>query len=139
MEGNPFPNYMEHARTVIPDQCTLVPDDPNASTSDHGFDLEKDGVRLEPIVGELRELGCRVSLFMDPVPSQIRIARDVGTDRVELYTEPYASAFAAGDASAEFARYSEAAACAAEVTATKRLMRTMLPGSSTGCPASPTA
>jgi pyridoxine 5-phosphate synthase len=96
IEGNPFQGLVEHAERVRPAQCTLVPDDVAQSTSDHGWDLSKDGERLKPVVARLRALGCRVSLFMDAVPSAIARAKDVGADRVELYTEPYAAAFARG-------------------------------------------
>ena len=94
IEGNPFQGrYMEHCRTVRPTQCTLVPDAEGQSTSDHGFDLAEDGQRLRPIIAELKSLGCRVSLFMDPDAAAIPLAKDIGADRVELYTEPFATAF----------------------------------------------
>ena len=93
VEGNPAQSMMELARTVRPHQCTLVPDEPDAFTSDHGWDLAKDGARLAPVIAELKALGTRVSLFMDAVPANMAAARAVGADRVELYTEPYARAF----------------------------------------------
>jgi pyridoxine 5-phosphate synthase len=85
--------YMEIVRQVKPDQATLVPDAPGANTSDHGWDLAADKDRLAPIVKELKELGVRVSLFMDADVEGIKLAKQVDTDRVELYTEPYATAF----------------------------------------------
>jgi len=97
IEGNPFHQYMHFAESVRPTQCTLVPDSPEAATSDHGWDLRADGDRLRPVVQQLKALGCRVSLFMDPVPQMIELAKELGVDRVELYTEPYAAAFARGD------------------------------------------
>ncbi len=100
IEGNPFHAYMDLVREARPTQCTLVPDDPAAFTSDHGWDLSRHADRLRPVVESLKGLGCRVSLFMDPDPRQVERAKDVGADRVELYTEPYASAFARGDAAA---------------------------------------
>ena len=75
-----------------PDQCTLVPDGDDQLTSDHGFDLTKQHSELLPIVQQLKDWGCRVSLFMDPNPAQMSIAKDIGADRVELYTGPYAEA-----------------------------------------------
>lgn len=110
VEGNPFagpapspragvagyPGFMALVRAARPPQCTLVPDSDAQLTSDHGFDLARDGARLRPLIEELRALGIRVSLFMDPDPAQIRLAADCGADRVELYTGPYAAAFAAG-------------------------------------------
>jgi pyridoxine 5-phosphate synthase len=100
VEGNPFPEFMSLVRAVRPDQVTLVPDAPDASTSDHGWNLGAERRRLSPIIRELRELGTRVSLFMDIDSTEWALARELGADRVELYTEPYAAAYARGDASA---------------------------------------
>ena len=113
IEGNPFHGLIDIARSVKPHQCTLVPDDTTASTSDHGWDLQRDGKQLKPLIDELRELGIRVSLFMDPVADSMQAARDLGADRVELYTEPYARAFDAGRTTAELPRYVAAAQAAA--------------------------
>jgi len=130
VEGNPFagparsqradvsdyPGFMPLVRAVRPQQCTLVPDSDAQLTSDHGFDLGRDGERLRPLVEELRELGIRVSLFMDPDPAQIRLAARCGADRVELYTGPYAAAFAAGtDSSAILRPHVEAARAALDL------------------------
>ena len=94
IEGNPFHGkYMEIVRDVKPNQATLVPDSPDADTSDHGWDLRKDKDRLVPIVEELKSLGIRISLFMDPDKNGIELAKELGADRIELYTEPYATAF----------------------------------------------
>ena len=97
IEGNPFYEYMQYPKQVRPTQCTLVPDEPAASTSDHGWNLEKDAQRLRPVVQTLKGYGCRVSLFTDPDPRTMDLAAQLGVDRVELYTAPYAHAFAAGD------------------------------------------
>jgi len=115
IEGNPFPEFMEMVREVRPDQCTLVPDEPHQRTSDHGWDLQRDGARLKPIVAELKDLGIRVSLFMDPEPENMALAKALGADRVELYTEFYASAFANGDVGRVFRQYAEAARTAQDV------------------------
>jgi pyridoxine 5-phosphate synthase len=88
---------MELVREIRPAQCTLVPDGDNQLTSDHGFDLKRDGETVAPLVEELKGLGIRTSLFMDPEPEQIRLAAQVGADRIELYTESYARAFANGE------------------------------------------
>jgi pyridoxine 5-phosphate synthase len=112
IEGNPFHEYMDMVREFRPTQCTLVPDDPTAFTSDHGWNLSRDGDRLRPVIAQLKQLGCRVSLFMDPDPAPMQRAADLGADRVELYTEPYARAFDAGDA-----RAADAYAAAAEAAA----------------------
>ena len=115
IEGNPFPEFMEMVRDVRPDQCTLVPDEPHQRTSDHGWDLQRDGERLKPIVAELKDLGIRVSLFMDPEPENMILAKALAADRVELYTEAYASAFANGDVGRVFRQYAEAARAARDV------------------------
>jgi pyridoxine 5-phosphate synthase len=86
-----------------------VPDAPDTLTSDRGWDLAADGDRLIPIVDELRKLGIRVSLFMNPDPTQIQQAKEVGGDRIELYTEPFATAFGRGDVEAVFQQYLTAA------------------------------
>ena len=112
IEGNPFHQVMNLVRSVRPDQCTLVPDDPGAFTSDHGWDLDRDGERLAPIVAELRALGVRVSLFMDPEALSMERARAIGADRVELYTEPYARAFGTAQQNGMLARYRSAALAA---------------------------
>ncbi|HWA11933.1 MAG TPA: pyridoxine 5'-phosphate synthase [Burkholderiales bacterium] len=112
IEGNPFHAYMDYARGLRPEQCTLVPDAPGASTSDHGWDLARDGGRLRPVIAELKSLGIRVSLFMDPQASAMQLAADLGADRVELYTEPYARAHGTPGQGAALARYREAALAA---------------------------
>jgi pyridoxine 5-phosphate synthase len=111
IEGNPFFDYMPIVRKAMPTQCTLVPDTPEAFTSDHGWDVTKDAERLKPIIAELKSLGCRVSLFMDAKPEVMDAVAVLGVDRVELYTEPYAAAFAARDEDASKA-YEEAARAA---------------------------
>lgn len=94
IEGNPFTGkYMEIVPKVKPNQATLVPDAPGANTSDHGWNLQADRDRLIPVIKQLKDLGIRVSLFMDPDVPGIRTAKEIGADRVELYTEPYAGAF----------------------------------------------
>jgi pyridoxine 5-phosphate synthase len=96
IEGNPFHAFMQYAERFRPTQCTLVPDSPEASTSDHGWDLARDGARLRPIVDKLKSLGCRVAVFMDPIAESMDLAAGLGIDRIELYTAPYAEDFAAG-------------------------------------------
>jgi len=109
IEGNPFPKFLEIVRKARPTQCTLVPDSPEAFTSDHGWDLAEHGARLKPLIEELRDLGIRVSLFLDPDGEQVRRAREIGADRIELYTEPYAAAFHSHDLEAVFEQYQSAA------------------------------
>ncbi len=124
VEGNPFagavgsyPGFMPLVLAARPHQCTLVPDSTEQLTSDHGFDLAANGAQLAPIIRQLQDAGIRVSLFMDPEPEQIRRARDLGADRIELYTGPYAEAFARGGDTLEslFQRYVDAAECAREL------------------------
>jgi len=94
IEGNPFlGKYMGIVSQIKPNQATLVPDAPDAGTSDHGWNLQADRERLAPIVKQLKSLGTRVSLFMDPDVTGIKMAGELGADRIELYTEPYATAF----------------------------------------------
>jgi pyridoxine 5-phosphate synthase len=115
IEGNPFPEFMEMVRRVKPTQCTLVPDAPDAFTSNHGWNLSEHGKRLAPIIQELKDSGIRVSLFMDPDTTQIQLAKEVGADRIELYTEPYATAFRNGNPESELQRYARAARAAQEI------------------------
>jgi pyridoxine 5-phosphate synthase len=120
IEGNPFPELLALVRELRPTQCTLVPDSPEQSTSDHGFVLVSggrptaDAVRLRPIVAELRDLGVRTSIFMDPDREQIDAAAELGVARIELYTGPYAHAFHGEDEPRQWLLYREAARHAAE-------------------------
>jgi len=88
-----YPGFMALVKEIRPAQCTLVPDGDGQLTSDHGFDLKRDGDTVAPLVQELKALGIRTSLFMDPDPEQIRLAAQTGADRIELYTESYADAY----------------------------------------------
>lgn len=97
IEGNPFapansryPGLLKIVEASRPDQCTLVPDSHEQLTSDHGFDLGISAEPLMPIIKAMHELSVRVSLFMDPDITQISRARDLGVERIELYTGPYA-------------------------------------------------
>jgi pyridoxine 5-phosphate synthase len=112
VEGNPFPEFMQMMRKARPAQCTLVPDSPEAVTSDHGWDLVEEADRLRPLISALRDLNIRVSLFMDADSIQWQQARELGADRVELYTQPYAEAFARGDFEPVLAKYAGAAEAA---------------------------
>jgi pyridoxine 5-phosphate synthase len=92
-----FPGLLALVRETRPAQCTLVPDSDAQITSDHGFDLSADAVRLRPLIAQLKSCGARVSLFKDASSPDVARAADVGADRVELYTGPFAAAFARGD------------------------------------------
>ncbi len=112
IEGNPFHGLLDFVRAARPHQCTLVPDESGAFTSDHGWNLPADSGRLRPVVQALRSLGVRVSLFMDPLPEAMAAARDIGADRVELYTEPYAQSWNTPGHARMLQRYSQAAGAA---------------------------
>lgn len=109
IEGNPFHNLMPIALETVPDQCTLVPDEAGALTSSFGWRLPEQSSALEPLIRALKDAGIRVSLFMDPLPEAMHLARELGADRVELYTEAYARR---PDDAAILARYVEAAQAA---------------------------
>jgi pyridoxine 5-phosphate synthase len=115
IEGNPFHNLMDFVRELRPDQCTFVPDSEGQFTSDHGWRFPEDAERLRPLVAQAKSLGVRVSLFMDPDPQQMAAAKAVGADRVELYTESYATAWGSprqADVTSTFAGAARAAQAA---------------------------
>jgi len=116
IEGNPFagprgdyPGLIALAREVRPTQVTLVPDGDGQITSDHGFDLDRDIAKLRPLVEELNDLGCRVSLFVDAGPQDFELAAAIGVQRIEIYTGPYAQAFAQGQPAAALAACADTA------------------------------
>jgi pyridoxine 5-phosphate synthase len=114
IEGDPRPDLLALVRRVRADQCTLVPVTPGEITSHAGWSTDERSAPLAEIVRSLRSDGIRVSLFIDPNPEAVAWAAELGADRVELYTEPFARAFAAGEASGldSFARYSAASEAA---------------------------
>jgi pyridoxine 5-phosphate synthase len=112
IEGNPFHNLMDFVRALRPQQCTFVPDSAEQATSDHGWQLAADGARLAPLVAEAKSLGVRVSLFMDPLPQAMCLAREAGADRVELYTEGYARAHGKANQAAVLAQFAATAQAA---------------------------
>ena len=117
IEGNPFHNLMDFVRQLVAQklplhQITFVPDAEGQSTSDHGWTFPQDAARLKPLVDEAHALGIRVSLFMDPDPQAMAAVHAVGADRVELYTESYASAFGTPQQDAVLQRFADTAAAA---------------------------
>jgi pyridoxine 5-phosphate synthase len=112
IEGNPFHNLMDFIREVRPHQATFVPDTVGQFTSDHGWTLPDDAARLQPLIDECRALGVRVSLFMDPQPGAMAAVRALGADRIELYTEGYASAFGTPREATVLAAYADTARAA---------------------------
>lgn len=109
-ELDDYPGFLPLVEQIKPEQCTLVPDDNSQLTSDHGFDLNSSGEQLVPIIKRLHALDIRVSLFMDPVLEQIELASQIGADRIEFYTGPYALAHKTNnDVDAVFAEFISAA------------------------------
>lgn len=90
IEGYPSEDFIQLCLDNHCDQVTLVPDDPNQRTSDHGWDIKSNFDLLKNAIMRFQKANRRVSLFLDPVPELIKWAKDVGTDRIELYTGPYA-------------------------------------------------
>lgn len=93
VEGNPTESFMALVEEVRPAQVTLVPDAPDALTSNAGWDVAKHFDYLCGIIAQLKAWGCRTSIFVGTDHEQIRLAAQTGTDRIELYTEPYASLY----------------------------------------------
>jgi pyridoxine 5-phosphate synthase len=93
IEGFPDDRFMKMVLETRPHQCTLVPDASNQLTSDHGWDTISEKNFLTEIIGKLKEKGIRVSLFLNPEEKMVESAKEVGTDRVELYTGIYAEEF----------------------------------------------
>jgi pyridoxine 5-phosphate synthase len=111
IEGDPRPGLIELALAVRPHQCTLVPVVKGEVTSQAGWTADTPADHVRPVIAELQRAGVRVSLFVDPAEAPIRWASQMHADRVELYTEPFASAFSRGDRAAaeSFATYAAAA------------------------------
>ena len=93
IEGYPDDRYLKLVADTRPDQATLVPDKPEAITSNAGWDTVKNEKFLIDVIAELKKSGTRVSVFVDPDVKMIEGAKKVGADRIELYTEPYASQY----------------------------------------------
>ncbi len=114
IEGYPDERLLAIVREVRPEQCTLVPDPPGAFTSEEGWKLDGGDDRVvRPAVAELKRLGCRVILFVDPDPAAVERVPASGADGVEIYTGTYAAAFRRGAAAAERAACAATAARAA--------------------------
>jgi pyridoxine 5-phosphate synthase len=112
LEGYPSAAFLDLVCDVRPAQCTLVPDPPDALTSNAGWPFDTDLAWLAPVIGRLHEHGIRVSLFAEPIAPHAPRARALGADRVELYTERYAKTFGTPDQKAVFEHYRAAAAAA---------------------------
>ena len=120
IEGNPFQNLMGFvhdlsARGLPLHQCTFVPDGEDQFTSDHGWMFPDDAGRLKPVIEQAHDRGVRVSLFMDPIPEAMAAAKAAGADRVEFYTESYASAWCTDQKLDALSRFTYSAQAAAAV------------------------
>ena len=114
VEGYPSPELLDLVSEVRPAQCTLVPDPPDALTSNAGWPLDGDVGALGDAIARLRAERVRVSLFVDPVEAHMTRARTLGADRVELYTERYARTYGTPEGAAVFESYRRAAVAAGE-------------------------
>jgi len=120
IEGNPLHNLMDVVGNLVAlklpvHQVTFVPDGHGQFTSDHGWRFPQDATRLKPLIDQAHAWGVRVSLFMDAEPDAMAAAKAVGADRVELYTEPYASAWGTPDQVNQLARFARAAQAALDL------------------------
>ena len=97
IEGNPIPSFIDLVSEVVPDQVTLVPDAPDAITSNAGWDTLRHREFLTEVIARFKALGIRTSVFVDPVPEMVAGAKACGADRVELYTAAYAEQYSAGE------------------------------------------
>ena len=115
IEGYPDERLFDIVREVKPEQCTLVPDPPGAFTSEEGWKLDnRDAAIVNKAVAELKRLGCRVILFVDPDPAVVERVPGSGADGIEIYTGRYAAAFRAGDGAKDLAACAATAARAHE-------------------------
>ena len=109
IEGDPRPDLLDMVLKVRPTQCTLVPVKPGEITSEAGWPADTPVAELSRVVGAMKKLGIRVSLFVNASMEAVRWAATTGADRIELYTEPFARAFEARKAQESFESYAEAA------------------------------
>lgn len=109
IEGYPSEDFMKMVLEVCPDQCTLVPDSPEQLTSDHGWNIPQNQSVLQQVLAQLREGGVRSSIFLDPDIEMVDHVTSVAADRIELYTEDFASHFAGPEQEQVFERYRAAA------------------------------
>jgi len=109
IEGYPSEDFMKMVLEVCPDQCTLVPDSPEQLTSDHGWNIPPNQSVLQQVLSELRNGGIRSSLFLDPDSEMVDHVQGVAADRIELYTEDFASHYAGPERESVFECYRAAA------------------------------
>lgn len=119
IEGNPHHNLVEIVEAALPQQATFVPDAVNTPTSNRGFAAGEEMHAVQPLIARLKAKGIRVSVFVDANVASVKAAHAAGADRIELYTEPYAAAFAHGGTSAaaqSLRDFVAAAQCARELS-----------------------
>lgn len=112
IEGYPSDDFMKIIRETKPDQCTLVPDGVNQITSDHGWNVSKNKQKLSKIAAELNDYGVRSAAFLDPDIYQVQQVAETGMNRIELYTEEFASTFNTKSQMFSMEKYRTAAAMA---------------------------
>ena len=95
IEGNPIPEFIDLVKKIKPSQVTLVPDSRDAITSNSGWDTIKNKDFLKNVIGDLKSSNIRTSIFVDPIKEMVSGAKEIGTDRIELFTEKYAKGYEA--------------------------------------------
>lgn len=115
IEGYPSDNFCKMVLEVCPDQVTLVPDDPDQLTSNHGWNTMKYQNILKKVIAQFNQAGIRTSIFLDPNPDIVASAASTGADRIELYTESFARAYELGTVDKVIRGYTETARRASEL------------------------
>jgi len=115
IEGYPSADFMALVAQIKPTQCTLVPDAPDQLTSDHGWDLTKDMLLVQETCAQLKSMGVRAAIFLDPNVDHVELAAKSGCDRVEFYTESFAASFATDQAKSVYSEYQKAVARSIEL------------------------
>ena len=108
IEGYPSQDFMKIIKETKPDQCTLVPDGVNQVTSDHGWDMTQHQKQITELAIEIRDCGVRSAIFLDPEIKQVELVAETGVDRIELYTEEYASTYGTAKQSQVLNKYQQA-------------------------------
>lgn len=116
IEGYPSEDFLSLVESIKPDQCTLVPDGPNQLTSDHGWNLETDLDFVKDSIVRLKKSGIRTAIFLDPDVEQVQLVPKTKADRIELYTEQYASSFHGAEKNNVFKRFKAAALLAQKLS-----------------------
>ena len=112
IEGYPSKDFIQIIRETQPTQCTLVPDGSNQITSDHGWDLGKHQQKISKLATELNTYGVRSAVFLDPSMQHVKLAAQTGIDRIELYTEEFASTYGSSQQQEVMGKYIQASALA---------------------------